>query len=203
MKTHPNLLLLIIILPLLVWSGWHPHDRTTWWLEVAPVFIGFIALFIAQAKGWKFSLLALILLGLHMVVLIIGGHYTYALVPLGDWAKDTFDLSRNHYDRLGHLMQGLAPAILCREILLRNKVISKRGWLGFLIVCFCLAVSAVYELIEWAAALVSTEASEAFLGTQGDGWDTQADMFCAFIGATLAVILLRIPHDRSMEKIGN
>ncbi len=196
-----NLILLIAMLPVLAWSGWHPHDRTTWWLEVAPVFIGFIALFIAQVKGWKFSNLALILLGLHMVVLMVGGRYTYALVPIGDWAKDTFGFSRNHFDRLGHLMQGLAPAILCREVFIRNKVIQKRGWLGFLVVCFCMAVSAVYELIEWAAALLSAEAAEAFLGTQGDVWDTQTDMFCALIGATFAVILLRVPHDQSMAKL--
>ena len=190
------------MLPVLAWSGWHPHDRITWWLEVAPVFIGFIALFVAQIKGWKFSDFALILLGMHMVVLMVGGRYTYALVPIGDWAKDTFGFSRNHYDRLGHIMQGLAPAILCREVFIRNKVIQKRGWLGFLIVCFCMAVSAIYELIEWATALLSAEAAEAFLGTQGDVWDTQTDMFCALIGATFAVILLRVPHDRSMAKLG-
>lgn len=201
MKTHPNLILLAAMLPILVWSGWHPYDRTTWWLEVAPVFIGFIALFIAQAKSWRFSNFALVLLGAHMAVLIVGGRYTYALVPIGDWAKEVFGFSRNHYDRLGHLMQGLAPAILSREVFIRNKVITRRGWLGFLVVCFCMAVSAIYELLEWAAALVSVEASEAFLGTQGDGWDTQNDMFCALIGATAAVILLRIPHDRSMGKL--
>jgi putative membrane protein len=201
MKIHPNLLLLIAMLPVLAWSGWHPYDRTTWWLEVAPVFIGFIAIFIAQAKGWRFSNFALVLLGLHMVVLMVGGRYTYALVPIGDWAKETFDLSRNHYDRLGHLLQGLVPAILFREVLIRNKVIAKRGWLAVLIVSFCMMVSAIYELLEWAAALVAVEASEAFLGTQGDGWDTQSDMFCALIGATFAVILLRIPHDRSMGKL--
>lgn len=201
MKIHPNLLLLIAMLPVLAWSGWNPYDRTTWWLEVAPVFVGFAGLFIAQAKGWRFSNFALILLGLHMVVLMVGGRYTYALVPIGDWAKEAFGFPRNHYDRLGHLMQGLVPAILFREVLIRNGVISKRGWLGFLAVCFCMMVSAVYELLEWAAALVSVEAAEAFLGTQGDGWDTQADMFCALIGATFAVIFLRLPHDRSMGKL--
>ena len=201
MKTHPNLMLLAAILPVLIWSGVNPYDRTTWWLEVGPVFIGFIAVFIAQARAWRLSNFALVLLGLHMIVLIVGGHYTYARVPAGDWAKEAFDLSRNHYDRLGHILQGLVPAIICREILIRNEVIQKRGWLAFLVVCFCMAVSAVYELLEWSAALVSAEASESFLGTQGDVWDTQTDMFCALIGATAAVILLRIPHDRSMGKI--
>jgi len=201
MKNHPNLILLAAMLPVLIWSRVNPYDRTTWWLEVCPVFIGFIAIFIAQAKSWRLSNFALILIGLHMVVLMVGGRYTYALVPLGEWAKDAFGFSRNHYDRLGHIMQGLAPAIISREIFIRNHVIQKRGWLAFLVVCFCMAVSAIYELLEWATALVSAEASEAFLGTQGDNWDTQSDMFCALIGATFAVIFLRIPHDRSMERL--
>ena len=201
MKTHPNLILLAAMLPVLIWSGINPYDRTTWWLEVGPVFIGFIALFIAQAKGWRLSNFAIVLIALHMIILIVGGHYTYALVPLGDWAKEAFGFSRNHYDRLGHLLQGLVPAIVCREIFIRNNVIAKRGWLAFCVVCICMAISAIYELLEWAAALVSAEASQAFLGTQGDNWDTQSDMFCALIGATFAVILLRIPHDRSMGKL--
>lgn len=202
MKTHPNIHLLLSMLPVLAWSGWQPYDRLTWWLEVSPVFAGFIALFIAQAKGWRLSRFALVLIGLHMIVLMVGGKYTYALVPAGEWASEAFGFSRNHYDRLGHIMQGLVPAIVCREIFVRHRVIAKRGWLGFLTVCFCMAVSAVYELLEWAAALISAEASESFLGTQGDNWDTQNDMFCALIGALAAVVLLRIPHDRSMAKLG-
>ncbi len=201
MKAHPNVLLLISILPVLVWSAWNPYDRLTWWLEVSPVFIGFITIFIAQMKNWRLSNLSLIFLGLHMIVLTVGGHYTYALVPIGEWAKDTFGFDRNHYDRLGHLFQGLTPAILCREVFIRNRIVQKRGWLAFLVVCFCMAVSAVYELLEWAAALPSEEASASFLGTQGDNWDTQNDMFLALIGATTAVILFRIPHDRSMAKL--
>jgi len=202
MKTHPNIHLLLAMLPVLAWSGWQPYDRLTWWLEVSPVFAGFIALFIAQAKGWRLSGFALVLIGLHMIVLMVGGKYTYALVPAGEWASEVFGFSRNHYDRLGHIMQGLVPAIVCREIFVRQRVIAKRGWLGFLTVCFCMAVSAVYELLEWAAALISAEASESFLGTQGDNWDTQNDMFCALIGATVAVVLLRSPHDRSMGELG-
>jgi putative membrane protein len=201
MKINPNLLLLAAMLPVLIWSGWQPHDRTTWWLEVAPVFLGFIAIFIAQAKGWRFSNFALVLIALHMLVLMVGGRYTYALVPIGDWAKNAFDHSRNHYDRLGHLMQGLVPAIVCREIFIRNNIIAKRGWMAFCVISFSMAVSAIYELLEWAAALVSAEASEAFLGTQGDSWDTQADMFCALIGATAAFVFLQIPHNRSMGKL--
>ncbi len=122
MKTHPNILLLFAMIPILAWSGWQPHDRLTWWLEVFPVFLGFAALFIAQSKGWRLSGLSLVLIGLHMAVLMVGGKYTYALVPAGDWAKETFHLSRNHYDRLGHLMQGFVPAIVCREIFLLENL---------------------------------------------------------------------------------
>jgi putative membrane protein len=201
MVTHPNFILLILVVPILGWSAWEPYDRLTWWLEVCPVFAGFIALFIAQAKNWRFSHLSIVLIGLHMILLIVGGHYTYARVPVGDWAKEAFDLSRNHYDRLGHLFQGLTPAILIREVFMRNHIVAKRGWMSVLTVSFCMAVSAIYELIEWAAALVSAEAAESFLGTQGDQWDTQIDMFCALIGATGAVVLLRCAHNASMRKI--
>ncbi len=201
MKPHPNVILLILILPIMAWSAWEPYDRLTWWLEVCPVFAGFIALFIAQRKNWRFSNLSMVLIALHMIVLIIGGHYTYARVPMGDWAKEAFDLSRNHYDRLGHIFQGLTPAILIREVFMRNRIVAKRGWMSVLVVSFCMAVSAVYELLEWAAALVSAEAAESFLGTQGDHWDTQTDMFCALIGATAAVVLLRFAHNRSMRKL--
>ncbi len=202
-KTHPNFLLLAIIAPVTVWSAWMPFDRTTWWMEVTPVFIAFIALFIARTKsGWRFSNLAMGLIGFHMIVLLIGGHYTYAKVPLGDWVGGIFGWERNHYDRLGHITQGFVPAIVCREIFIRNRVIARRGWLGFCVVCFCLAVSATYELIEWAAALISAEAAEAFLGTQGDHWDTQWDMFLAGTGAIAALVLLSSVHDRSMRKLG-
>jgi len=201
MKTHPNVILLILIVPIMAWSAWEPYDRVTWWLEVSPVFAGFIALYIAQAKNWRFSNLSMVLIALHMILLTVGGHYTYARVPLGDWAKETFDLSRNHYDRLGHIFQGLTPAILCREVFMRNRIVTKRGWMSVLVVSFCMAISAIYEILEWAAALVSEEAAESFLGIQGDHWDTQADMFCALIGAVGAVVLFRFTHNRSMRKL--
>ncbi|MES2983522.1 MAG: DUF2238 domain-containing protein [Verrucomicrobiota bacterium] len=201
MITHPNIILLIVMIPIMAWSAWEPYDRLTWWLEVFPVIGGFIALFIAQAKNWRFSNLAIVLIGLHMILLIVGGHYTYARVPIGDWAKEAFDLSRNHYDRLGHVFQGLTPAILGREVFMRNRIVATRGWMSVLTVSFCMAISAIYELIEWATALMSEEAAESFLGTQGDNWDTQADMFCAFIGAIGAVVLLRFAHNRSMRKL--
>ncbi len=201
MKTHPNFLLLGVIAPVVAWSAWFPYDRVTWWLEVIPVFLGFIALFIAQAKtGWRFSNLAIVLIALHMIVLLVGGHYTYARVPAGAWASDLMGWQRNHYDRLGHIMQGLVPAIVCREIFIRIRVIAHRGWLHFCVVCVCLAISAAYELVEWAAALVSAEAAASFLGTQGDGWDTQWDMFLAGLGALAAVFLLTRLHDRSIGK---
>ncbi len=201
MMRHPNFILLLLVLPVLIWSGIEPYDRLTWWLEVFPVFAGFIALFIAQARKWRLCNFSLVLIGLHMIVLIIGGHYTYARVPAGDWAKEVLDLSRNHYDRLGHLLQGLTPAIICREVFMRNHIFAKRGWTSVLIVSFCMAVSAIYELIEWGTALISSEAAESFLGTQGDTWDTQTDMFCALIGATAGVVLFRSLHNRSMRKI--
>lgn len=201
MKISPNGWLLAAMVPVTLWSAWQPHDRTTWWLEVVPVFIGLVAIWVAQWKGWQLSRLALVLAALHMALLLVGGHYTYALVPAGEWAKETFGWSRNHYDRLGHIFQGLVPAVICREVLIRNKVIARRGWLAFLVVCFSMAVSACYELVEWLAAEISAEASAAFLGTQGDGWDTQNDMACALFGALIAVILFRSPHDRSIKRV--
>lgn len=197
----PNLLLLTIIAPVLAWSAWQPYDRLTWWLETAPVMLGFIALFVAAAKGWRFSTLALVLIGIHMVILCVGGKYTYARVPAGLWVSDVFGWERNHYDRLGHIAQGFIPAILWRELFLRTGILAKRGWLGFVVISLCLAFSALYELLEWAAALVSEEAAESFLGTQGDGWDTQWDMFLALCGAIAALILLPRLHDRSIARI--
>jgi len=132
----------------------------------------------------------------------VGGHYTYALVPLGEWAKHALGFSRNHYDRLGHFAQGFVPAMLFREVALRRSLIAGRGWREFLTICFCMAISAVYELFEWASALVSAQASEAFLGTQGDPWDTQEDMFTCLIGATLAVVVARLAMDRSHDTVG-
>jgi putative membrane protein len=181
--------ILLCVLPVLAWSAWHPHDWPTWWLEIVPAFIGFAALFVAARKGWVFSPFAQVCIVLHMILLIVGGHYTYAMVPLGEWAKHAFGFTRNHYDRLGHFVQGFVPAVLFREVVVRNGVLARRGWLGFLTVCFCMAVSALYELFEWSTALISAQASESFLGTQGDPWDTQEDMFSCLIGVSTAVIV--------------
>ena len=198
MASRPNLLLFLLILPWILWSAWQPFDRLTWWLEVIPVFVGFIALAIGARRGWRFSTFVLVWLGLHMILLLVGGHYTYALTPLGDWMKDWFGFTRNHYDRIGHLFQGIVPALVCRELLIRNRVFARRGWLHFTVISFCMGFSACYELVEWAAALISAEAAESFLGTQGDGWDTQMDMFLAGVGSLIALFLLKPLHDRSI-----
>lgn len=202
MKWHPNFTVAAVVLPVLAWSAWRPYDAVTWWLETGPVFIGFAALAVAQVRGWRLSGFVLGWIALHMIVLIIGGHYTYARVPLGEWAREAFGSERNHYDRLGHLLQGLTPALITRELFVRHRVIARRGWRCFLIVCVCMAISAVYELLEWSAALVSAEASESFLGTQGDNWDTQSDMFCALVGALAALVFLHRLHDRSIRRLG-
>lgn len=203
MISRPTLVLFLAVLPWILWSAWRPYDRLTWWLEVIPVFIGYAALFIGERKGWRFSNFVLVWLGLHMVLLLVGGHYTYALTPLGDWMKDWFGFTRNHYDRIGHLFQGIVPALVCRELLVRNRVFARRGWLHFTVISFCMGFSACYELVEWAAALVSAEAAESFLGTQGDGWDTQMDMFLAGVGSLVTLFLLKPLHDRSIAAVSS
>lgn len=195
-----------LLLPLLVWSAVRPHDTFTWFLEVVPVLIG-VPLMLAVQKRFPLSTLLLVLLWLHCTVLIFGGHYTYALVPLGEWARDWFGWTRNNYDKLGHFAQGFVPAILTREILLRTSPLRNRGdgrssrWLGFLVVSVCLGFSALYELIELITAVTTGEAAEAFLGTQGDPWDTQKDMAWALFGAITALVSLARWHDRSLAKV--
>lgn len=191
--------LLAIVLVVLGWSAIGPADRMTWWLEVAPAIAG-ILIIAAVWKRFKFTDLVLALIAAHMVILIIGGHYTYAEVPAFNWLRDEFDLARNHYDRLGHLFQGFVPAMIAREVLIRNGVVARRGWLGFLCVTIALSISAFYEMIEWWVALLSDTAAESFLGTQGDHWDTQWDMFCALIGAAAAMVTLSRVHDRQLER---
>jgi len=185
----------------LVWSGIGPVERGTWWLEVAPVLIG-APILIASHRAFPLSPLLYRLLFLHAVILMVGGHYTYARVPVGFWVQDLLDLSRNHYDRVGHLAQGFVPAILAREILLRRSPLHQGRWLFFLVTSVCLAFSAFYELIEWWAALIGGSSAESFLGTQGDVWDTQWDMFLALLGALSAQLLLGRAHDRSMGRAG-
>ena len=197
-KSLPVLLFTAVV-AVVGWSAVGPFDRLTWWLEVSPVFMGFVAMAVTWRR-FRLTDLALVLIALHMILLAVGGHYTYARVPLGEWMREVFGFARNHYDRIGHFAQGFVPAIVAREIFIRNRVVNSRGWLAFLVVCVCLAISLVYELVEWAAALTSAEASSAFLGTQGDPWDTQEDMAMAFVGAVCALFLSRW-HDRQIAKV--
>lgn len=189
-----------LIVPVFGWSWLNPHDRFTWWLEAAPVLIGLPLIWMLRRR-FPMSTLLLVLIYLHMVILLVGGHYTYALVPVGEWAKAWFGWQRNNYDKLGHFAQGFVPAILAREILIRSSPLRDSRWLGFLVVCVCLAFSACYELIEWATAVLTGSAAEAFLGTQGDPWDTQTDMLMAFLGAVAALTLLPRWHDRSLAAV--
>ena len=182
---------------LLVLTGWAPKDRLTWFLEAAPAMIAIVAM-AAMHGRWCFTPLVLVLIFVHGVVLMVGAKYTYAEVPWFNWLRDEFGLARNYYDRLGHLMQGFVPAMIAREILLRNAVLPRGRWLFFLVTCVCLAISATYEFIEWWVALASGEAAEAFLGTQGNVWDTQWDMFLALCGAIVAQALLARIHDRQL-----
>lgn len=200
-RQRPGLLVAMLagVALLLAWSGYHPHELHTWVLEVSPAVLAVIIL-LATRRRFPLSTLAYVLIAVHAVILIIGGHYTYARVPLGEWFRDTFELSRNHYDRLGHFAQGFVPAIVTREVLIRTSPLNRSRWLGFLVVCVCTAISAVYELVEWGVAELDEAGSAAFLGTQGDIWDTQKDMALCLIGATLAVIALARPHDHSMGR---
>ena len=189
---------LTIFFLVLAWSAWQPHDYPTWWLEVLPALIALIVLFLTR-KRFPLTPLAYWLILLHSIILMVGGHYTYAEVPLGDWLSNWSGGSRNNYDKLGHLAQGFIPAIVVREVLVRNTVVAVRGWLSFIVVSICLAISALYELIEWWVALLSGEAADAFLGTQGYVWDTQSDMFLAFLGAIAALVVFSALHGRQIE----
>jgi len=171
----------------LVWSAISPEDYFTWFLELVPALVGFIVLAITYKK-FKLTRLTYSFILIHCIILMVGGHYTYAKVPLFDWVKDFFEMSRNNYDKVEHLAQGFIPAIIAREIFIRKAVINTKGWLNFLVVCFCLAFSALYELIEWWVAELTGESAEAFLGTQGYMWDTQSDMALALLGAIIALL---------------
>lgn len=192
--------LILVVLTALVISGISPQDRMTWWLEVSPVII-VLPLLMVTYKSFPLTSLLYVLISLHALVLILGGTYTYAHVPLGFWLQDVFELSRNPYDKIGHFMQGFVPALAAREILLRGGYVVKGKMLAFLSVCVALAVSAVYELIEWWTALAFGQGAEEFLGTQGDPWDTQSDMMFALIGATLAMLLLARFHDSQIKDL--
>ena len=182
-----------------IWSAIEPKDRATWFLEVFPVILGVFVLALTY-KSFRLTSLLYILILLHSLVLLVGGHYTYAEVPLFNEMKNTFGFERNNFDKLGHFMQGLVPAMIAREIIIRLNIINGKHWRTFFIICFCLALSAFYELLEWWVALVSAEAAEAFLGMQGYEWDTQSDMAYALIGAATGLALLSKTHDRQLRQ---
>ena len=181
-------------------SGVGPFDRFTWFLEVVPVFIG-AAILVPLRARFPMTPLVLALLAIHAVILSLGGHYTYARVPFGFWMQDAFGFARNHYDRIGHFAQGAIPALVVREILLRRTPLLPGAWLFFLVSCVCLAISATYEFIEWWTALATGDAATDFLGTQGDPWDTQWDMFLALVGSLVAQMMFARLHDRQLARL--
>jgi len=195
-------MLLVTGLALLALSGLHPRDRLTWLMEVAPVLVG-VPILVATYTRFPLTPLVYRLLFAHAVILMVGGHYSYAEVPLGFWMQRALGLARNDYDRIGHVAQGFVPAIVAREVLLRRSVLSRGGWLFFLVTSVCLAFSAFYELVEWWSALAMGEAAKDFLGTQGDPWDTQADMFSALVGAVAAQLVLGRLHDRQLARLAS
>jgi len=199
-KDRPAPAILLLVVGVFIWSAINPHDYFTWILEVFPAIIG-IAVLAATWHNFRFTTLVYILVGAHAIILMIGGHYTYAEVPLFNWIRDQFALSRNHYDRLGHFAQGFIPAMIVREVLLRKSPLKRGGWLFFIVVSICLAISALYELFEWGVSEATGSAGDAFLGTQGDVFDTQKDMAMALVGAITSMLLLSGLHDRQLRKL--
>jgi putative membrane protein len=189
-----------VLVVVLVVSGARPFERATWAMEVAPVVIALPVLW-ATYRSFPLTTLLYVLIFVHALVLMLGGAYTYARVPLGFWMQDVLGLDRNPYDKIGHFFQGFVPAIVAREILIRGAYVRGRRMLAFLVVCVVLAVSATYEFVEWGAALAMGQGADEFLGTQGDPWDTQSDMFFALIGAVVALALLSRLHDRQLERM--
>lgn len=192
--------LLAIVAATGLWSWLDAQDPLIWWMESLPVWIG-LGLLVATWRLFPFTRLACWLMAFHAVVLLVGAHYTYARVPVGDWFAQWLDLERNHYDRFAHVVQGFVPAILAREILMRLKVVRTPGWQFFLVCCFCLAFSALYEIIEWQSAVWGGDSSLDFLGVQGDIWDAQWDMTLALLGAVMAQLLLASGHDRQLAAL--
>ncbi len=192
---------IVVFLGVLVWSGIEPKGYPTWGLEVSPAVIGGVILWVTRER-FPLTTMTYVLILIHCVILMVGGHYTYADVPLGEWFRETFDGTRNNYDKLGHFVQGFVPAIIARELMIRLNVFNSERWRDFFIVSFCLGFSAFYELIEWWVALLSEEAAASFLGTQGYAWDTQSDMGWALIGALLALALLSRWHDQQLRERG-
>jgi putative membrane protein len=192
--------LLVFLAVVYLVSGWSPSDRPTWWMEVAPVFVALpVLLWLIARVG--FTPITLYLLAFEAVLVAVGAHYTYSEVPLGRWVSDFFGWERNHYDRFGHFMQGVVPALLFRELLLRTSPLVRGKWLFLIVSSICLAFSACYEFIEWWAAVLFADGATAFLGTQGDPWDSQWDMFLALSGSILSQLVLSRVHDRQIEEV--
>ncbi len=199
---NKHLILIGLFIIGLIWSGIQPFDYFTWALEVFPAILGLIIL-IFTFKQFQFTFLTYCFILFHSYILFIGGHYTYAEVPLFDWIKEAFDLSRNNYDKVGHFAQGFIPAMIIRELFIRKNIVTNKKWLNFIVVCICLSFSAIYEFLEWWIALLSGENADAFLGTQGYIWDTQSDMFYATIGAITMLFLLAKKQDKNISKLNN
>ena len=193
--------LLSIFFVVLIWSAVRPFDRFTWFLEVVPALVALPVLLLTFAR-FPLTRLVYLLILLHAIVLMIGGHFTYAREPFFEWLKHAMDWPRNNYDKLGHFMQGFVPAMIAREILLRKTPLRRGGWVFFLVVCVCGALSATYELFEWLMEALSGGKADDFLGTQGYQWDTQTDMLMAFLGAIVAQVSLSKVHDRQLERMG-
>lgn len=191
--------LLFLLFVLLIWSAINPKEYFTWFLEVLPAVLG-VSILVFTFKKFRFTELVYILIFFHCVILIVGGHYTYAEVPFFDWVREVFDQSRNNYDKLGHFAQGFVPAMIARELLIRKEVVLNKSWMPFIIVCIALAISAAYELLEWAVAAMSGEDGDSFLGTQGYVWDTQSDMLFATIGVVTALITLSGIHNKQLSR---
>ena len=199
-RTRALLAATAVLLALLVLSGWRPYDRATWAMEVAPVAIALPLLF-ATHRRFPLTTLLYACIFVHALVLMLGGAYTYARVPLGFQIAEALDLHRNPYDKIGHFFQGFVPALVAREILIRGNFVRGRRMLAFIVVCIVLAISATYEFIEWGAALALGQGADEFLGTQGDPWDTQSDMFFALLGAVAALVLFSRVHDRQIRQL--
>lgn len=195
-----HIFLLVSLIPIFIWSLVDCFDFFTWVLEALPVIIGG-AIVISVYRKFRLTGLVYVLIWVHMIILLVGAHYTYARMPLFDWFRDVFELSRNHYDRLGHVAQGFVPAIVARELLLRKSTLQKGKWLFFIVVCICLAISAAYELLEWIVAVAAQDDAVAFLATQGDVWDTQKDMALCLAGAVIALLSLGKVHDKALKKL--
>lgn len=195
-----HIFFLLIFLLILLWSAINPKDLFTWFLEVLPAVTGVIFLIFIY-NTFKFTTFVYVLILIHTIILIVGGHYTYAEMPLFNWIRDSFGLSRNYYDRLGHFAQGFIPAFIAREILIRKSYVKRGKMLAFIVVCICISISASYELIEWGVAKATGTAADSFLGTQGDVWDTQWDMFMALVGAIVSLSVFSNVHDKQIEKL--